>query len=275
MMTKGMWEQHGMIVKNGDFFFEVGEPIFWYDAGVESYKGGWMVLGAKDGKLLITTTESVCNLSLYGLTGQNGYADYGLYKGIEKLNEICKIFGKGKRAIDSRCINDEDINRITGFDPKLFSKGKLYEYGNQIAFNWNSNENGLIEYFSRNGLTGNLQYRHNYGFSYLDPKTNRIDVIPVGKPIPSIKTNGYMCDVGLCMSYSESYQKLDKLFGSNSYWLASSFSYVDNQMAYYGIRYFENGYVNSYVLYVSLGEKNGYSFGVRPVVTISTDDLLS
>lgn len=52
------WTQYRTIVTNGDVILEVGSTVSGYNVAVPN-SGSWCVLGAEDGKLLITTNKNV------------------------------------------------------------------------------------------------------------------------------------------------------------------------------------------------------------------------
>ena len=75
----------------------------------------WKVLGADDetGELLIVaadvlknTDNSTQKLVLRGITGY--------LNGVEELNKVCQVYGKGKGATGARSINYEDIGKVIG-----------------------------------------------------------------------------------------------------------------------------------------------------------------
>ena len=101
---------------------------------VNSYTGGWRVLGVKCGKVQLISASSVG--SLY-LEGKEGYRDSE-----EELNAICAIYGQGKRIVEARSITVEDVNDITGYNPnktgsgKKIFEGSIAEYGNNVTYYW-------------------------------------------------------------------------------------------------------------------------------------------
>ena len=124
----GNWTQNKTSVTNGTTTYTVGDD-YTYDCGVSGYTGGWKVLGAERGKLLIMSTVDVGTLQLSGKDGYN--------TGISQLNTMCAQYGTNARSIKV-----EDINRVTGYAPtnqgdgKVFCAGEFYEYGNNIYSKW-------------------------------------------------------------------------------------------------------------------------------------------
>ena len=80
----------------------------------------------------------------YYLKGQEGNKN-----GIEELNKICSIYGTGEGATGARCVNVNDINWITGYNPNntgvkdpmqtiksgtVYSQDRINEYGNNVKY---------------------------------------------------------------------------------------------------------------------------------------------
>ena len=152
------WTQNKTIVTNGTTTYTVGDN-YTYNCGVEGYTGGWKVLGAEDGKLLIMSTIDIGTLSLAGKSGiSNETISYpaGYLNGIDKLNEMCAPYGTSARSIKV-----EDINRVTGYDPTnqgdgtVFRAGEFDEYGNKVTYtaSGSSATNGQT-------YTGSISYEH-------------------------------------------------------------------------------------------------------------------
>ena len=105
---------------------EVGEN-YDYDCGVSSYTGGWKILGAENGKLLIMSAKDIGILKMGGEEGYN--------TGVTQLDNMCKPYGTNARSIKV-----EDINRVTSYDPnktgdgKKYGQGQMYEYGNKVTY---------------------------------------------------------------------------------------------------------------------------------------------
>ena len=101
--TPNEWTQNKTKVTNGITTYTVGDN-YTYNCGVSGYTGGWKVLGAENGKLLIMSTVDIGTLQLSGKDGYNN--------GITQLNNMCKPYGANARSIKV-----EDINRVTEYDP--------------------------------------------------------------------------------------------------------------------------------------------------------------
>ena len=162
---------------------------------VNSYTKGWRVLGIKNGIIQLISADIVQPDSggreangnqYYSLRGQKGY----IY-GIEELNAIASIYGKGKGATKARSINVEDVNQITGYDPlktgtgEVANKGEVWEYGNKVTYNW-ANYGTSIRYSGTNGKRGTGSRTI---FNYYDEDSNTISngVRPIVTLSPDVK----------------------------------------------------------------------------------------
>ena len=127
------------------------------------YSGGWRLLDVEYGSLKLISENSVGN---YTLRGKNGY----IY-GVEELNKIGSIYGQGKWAEKGRCVNTNDINKITGYDPNKtgnenpYGKGGLGEYGKKVTYYWKGDS--YPYYQSENDTKGSLEVSHG-SFYYYD-----------------------------------------------------------------------------------------------------------
>jgi len=131
-LAQQTWSQDGINVTDGIITLKVGSAVTGYTGGGLG-DGNWYVLGAKDGKLLITTTANVG--STIQLSGQTGYAN-----GISILNTAASSYLNPNLADESRSINVDDINRVTKYDPvsTAYGSGNVYAYGNQVKYTLNS-----------------------------------------------------------------------------------------------------------------------------------------
>ena len=122
------WIQDGLIVKRGQEELEIGQTVK-YESGVEGYTGEWKVLGADElGNLLVMSAVNINKeYPLYSgsLTdAQNAW----LSEGVKKLDDECKLYGKGVGAISARSIRIEDIDKVPGYDKTTYGTEKIYVY---------------------------------------------------------------------------------------------------------------------------------------------------
>ncbi len=107
-MAQKKWISNQSILTNADQTLRIGDIVDYEATGTE-YKGRWVVIGATDeGELLILSENIVDMLWLYGSFSYN--------EGIEKLNDICEKYGKGKGATGARSITIEDVEAISALE---------------------------------------------------------------------------------------------------------------------------------------------------------------
>ena len=145
------------------------------------YSYGWRVLGVDEtkGRLLIRSEDLVPligghsenNRSYFVLKGKEGYTN-----GVEELNKICSIYGKGKGATRGRCLTVEEVNKLLGYNPNNIGvydprqegvglkheQGTISEYGNIIDYYWDGTDYPYYE--TANKITGKLSSSHSTGF---------------------------------------------------------------------------------------------------------------
>ena len=132
--SAGTWTQNGVQVTNGKVTLEVGSAVSGYSANNVS---NWYVLGAQNGRLLITTNTNVAQVQLSGQTGYTG--------GIAKLNtEAAKYTNSQYAEGSARSINVNDINRVTGYNIDTnFNEGNINQWGNEVVY---TNKDNVIYY---------------------------------------------------------------------------------------------------------------------------------
>ncbi|MCI9063070.1 MAG: hypothetical protein HFJ17_00440 [Clostridia bacterium] len=229
---------------------------------IANYTGKWKVLGVEQGEIKLISADNIGGCYLRGQTAT-------MY-GVDELNNICSIYGEGKGATRARCINIEDINKVTGYDPEntgtnkndpnqelsgvKYNEGSMYEYGNEVEYSW-SNKDGVVNYSSSNGLSGessssDTAHYKDYGFNYCDKNGNWYSSkYKSGDKIMSEKNTYYSyhpqtltqtrnddANVGIATDSIE----YKTLFCNNagnkmSYWLASQFVYSSNARLQHGI----------------------------------------
>ena len=259
----GTWTQNKTTVTDGKTTYTVGDD-YTYNCGVSGYTGGWKVLGADKGKLLIMSTVDVGTLQLSGKEGYN--------TGISQLNTICAPYGT-----EARSITVEDINRVTGYDPTKqnnntkFGAGEFYEYGNKVIYtasgssatNGKTYTSAISKYehpdgriLGQNGVTS-IQVESTAYYYYPSTLTTRdgeqTGEIGISKTIPA---------------YKLLFRKADDT-ANCSYWLASSYVYADSSNSDFGLRcVYSGGFVDGYGVWGSFRGAGSLSNGVRAVVSL-------
>ena len=260
------WVQNKTVVtkklKSGTKTYNVGDD-YTYDCGVEGYTGGWKVLGAERGKLLIMSTVDVGTLQLSGKDGYN--------TGVSQLNTMCAQYGTNARSIKV-----EDINRVTGYDPNktgdgtVYGAGQFYEYGNKVTYtaSGSSATNGQ-------NYTGSISYEHPDGRKIGTDNVTSITVESTGYYYYPYSLTTSSSTTGECKGIATDSSAYKLLFGNAddsancSYWLASSYVIAYSDDSGFGLRRVDSGgYVSSFNLWNSYGRAINPSLGVRAVVPV-------
>lgn len=272
IVVKPLWTQNGLTITKGKVTLEAGDLI-QYNAGVSGYEGAWKVLGAEDGKLLIMSTIDICSLHLWGLEGYENQTNYGLLNGISRLNELSEPYGTGMGAIGARSIKVEDVDKLTGYDKTTYRRGKYRDqYGNEVTYSWNSEQEGKVDYTSSNGKNGTLSTTHSNGFSYVNFETMTNTTVAVNSSgLPKITNSGYSYNVSDTTLPTKSEKATEMIFGNSAhYWFASPFVSVSSAYVKFGL-FYTNGDagVGCADLLKSSGSMPHGTIGVRAVVELS------
>jgi Na+-transporting methylmalonyl-CoA/oxaloacetate decarboxylase gamma subunit len=270
--TNGGWTQDKTTVANGRVTLEVGQAVTGYTAnGVGN--GNWCVLGAENGKLLITTNSNQGTIELYG---QGSYVN-----GVTKLNtESAKFKDTNNMAELARSMNVEDINRVTGYDPEgaKYNEGTNNVWYNKVTYTLNLD--GKIHYQGTKYPTTDTTSSYT-SFTYW----NDTSWIPLesekGKNSVTLTHNYYYYYPQTLSTTSSSETKVNGstlaytlLFAGtdkNYYWLSGQYVYTNDGYCGFGMRIVGNGIVNGYGLYNSNGVELRYKIGLRPVVTLKSN----
>ena len=264
------WAQNKTEVTNGSKTYTVGDE-YDYDCGVSEYTGGWKVLGAENGKLLIMSTVDVGTLELSGKEGYN--------TGISKLNEMCTKYGTNARSITV-----EDINRVTGYDPKnqgdgtVYGTGEFYEYGNKVTYTASGSSATNGQKFTAEGM----------GYAHPDGRTIGVDNVDSNVDSITVESTAYnyypysltQADgtTGECKGIAKDSPAYEMLFGTaedtsngtgNEYFLASLAIQAQSFMSIFNMFGISTGSVNSYfTLWDSTFLPSSSTAGVRAVVPL-------
>ena len=266
---------------------------------------GWRVLGVDEttGEILIISADPVkttgnANFNLRGIAGYN--------YGEKELDKVCSVFGKGYGATGARSVDVDDVNKITGYNPKntgkydpeqtgsetKFCAKLIYEYGNEATYNWTETED-QISYLGKNNAKGSVLESDygTYGFNWYDEETKtwknsmRSDDSTFPAEIVTLTSTRYYyypntltessseTEVGI-KTTSPEYLTLfcNKAGAKISYWLASPYVHTGSGYAHFGLQIVDsNGFVYSSNLYISHGYPYNPSYGVRPVVSLRSD----
>ena len=301
--TGNAWKQEQTKVMKGDTALNVGDIITNFTAGREI----WKVLGAENGKLLLTTTGYIASKAISGDDAVLGVWDEATssYKNAEdELNKICVENIKLDNLTDEikskvteiRSIKVEDIDRVTGYNPTAKRDGKpygaenVYQYGNKVTYSMNANEK--VAYSSAiksSDETSETQF--------LLPNTS--DNITSPYTVTSTYY-AYIAKYNTGLNVNSNAYKLLFLDNDQVYWLASSYVQAKEGCTCFGLLFVADGCVNKrnsfpYIdidtgkalprlengnLWVtssgSINKNGGYgNGGVRPVVSLASDIKLT
>ena len=282
--TKGVtvirgWVQDRFKITKCDVTLEAGDLI-QYDAGVEGYTGKWQVLGAQEGKLLILSADYV--LKHFDLIGLNGgtytsgnttyESDYGLINGLNVIRNECNKYKNGMGAIGARCIKDEDINKLTLVDP---SQLNYANNGARMQLNWNSNNEGIVDYINlENNTNGSLYYTHNNGFIYLNPNSLEYKTYSINdNNIPIINIIHYAYDITNTSKTTitlDSEKASEMIIGNDGYYLDNiSIALYNSNDLRYGLMSVCDGKLTTPNLFSSYGKNYFSRINIRAVVELS------
>ena len=250
-----------------------------------SYTGGWRLLDVEDGQVKLVASNVIDpDIGGYVSSGKNYYTltkAEGYQYGVEELNAICSIFGQGKWAISARSINVDDINEITGYDPKSnnASDTHITAFGNKITYYWDGTDKPYYE--TINGESGNLTATHNT-FYFFESDENGISPRKTSKKsttatveskekIVTLERTAYTYYIRTDTNLDTNGNEWKVLFNDRSYWLASRCIDTKTSTAEYGMFSFTTS--GALIKNIRLISSDGGAWvsytGVRPIVYIS------
>ena len=271
--TTDGWTQDKTNVTNGTVTLEVGQAVKGYTAnGVGD--GKWFVLGAKDGKLLITTNS---NQGTVELSGQDGYVN-----GVSKLNTEGAKFKDTNMAESARSMDVEDINRVTGYNPDVakYNEGtnNVYQWKNEVTYTLNAD--GKIHYQGTKYPTTDTTSSYT-SFTYWNG--GKWVTLASGESAILAHDGYYYYPQTLSIDDSKenetiingSFQAYTLLFagtdGKSYYWLGSQCVTTEDGSCGFGMRCVQNGFVNERHPCSSDGGIYNHSGGLRPVVSLKSN----
>ena len=275
------WVLNNGVVSKGNKSYKIGD-YYDYDetnngkiTGLTDVK--WKVLGALDGKLLIMSASNVDTLTLGDKSNlEKSQTDY--LEATNKLNEIAKLYGKGKGALNSRSINAEDVDKLTGYKKEDFD-----DYNKEYTYYWSSELNPVYE--KANSERTSLTLNHNNQFIWYDKDNNKwekstkpdTDLSDKSLKIATIKNTfyaydnkGYNSENYLLEPDSLAYKMLylDDSNNNANYWVNDPFIYLHISFVGFGYRIIKSDSLNyTYIVYSS-GNTRETTAGVRVVVEI-------
>ena len=244
----------------------------------------WRVLGADEttGELLIISDDvlkennATKKMTFKGITGY-------LY-GVDELNKVCSIYGKGNEATGARSLTLDDVNKAIGKE-KEKNTGKW-------TYTWT--ENSLTQKRpSYDGGTNYTYYPHvkdetNIGtFNYYnvatkkwETKTKDLTGFSGKEDVITINPDYVKLDIRNDTDYvnnkaTKGYELLfkDNMTEEDKYWLGSSYCHASANCVSWGMYLvYYTGCVYGHGMYHSYGSVDDTpSYGIRPVVTLKSD----
>lgn len=262
-------------VTDGYITLEVGDQITGYSVNVDNTTygdGNWFVLGAQDGKLLITLKSGVGQRAVQG--NALNWPSF-----VANLDSIASHYKNPTYTDNSRSINLSDINRVTGFTP--------YEM-ESITF---TNDNGVIR---TKYIPDNVNdYAHT--LYYYDFESSSWKKLSNGSSI-SFASNGYQYGPGPGQNNVNGSEKAYDLifkdthdknwmidghvvtYRGNQYWLADAVivTSAGQGLIYYCFQYIDYEKVDWVIAGKSEDNPADSSYSefdnfVRPVVTLKSE----
>lgn len=281
------WELNGNIVSKGKVSYEIGD-YYEYDESldgtfVDLIDVKWKVMGVDDkGYLLLVSTSSVGDLTL----GNNddlleSMDDY--LTGIDEMNSISKLYGRGKNAVYARSISMDDIFQVFDISEDIIPKfsGVSYSWGEDDFIHYEKvNENdevisgistidhkGTFVFFDSMTNEWILAHRNNYSNDNMTIGALKTDYIMFNRSNYDYATGEY---VDLFEEGTNIYRMLckDERSYLNSYWVSNRYIVADENYASYGFNAFKNDSLNADYVVNSAGKTRSTTHGVRAVVAI-------
>ena len=270
-----VWTQSGTSVTDGKITLTVGTQVTGYSVTGHTDLN-WYVLGAKDGKLLITTNTCPETVNLAGTAGFTN-ADGKGCPWVTTLNTAAANYSDGDMADSTRTIDYDDIKRIA---PNLVNSnvGEVYEYGNKVTYTLKASSsnasNKVIWYRGEKQPTTETETSIT-SFQYWGKNSsNQLDWISLG--------DGESLDLD-CTYESYNASSIDSsaktlLFtntgnypgDTGSYWLGSPYVRCSEGHANFGLLRVYSSIVDSNNLFSSWNGSGSFSMGLRPVVSLKS-----
>ena len=199
----------------------------------------WRILSIDEttGEILLTTQGVTNTDTKVTLEGATGYLH-----GAEELNRICKeLYSSG--SLTARSMTIEDLNKAVGYDPTTY-----YNYGKEYTYT-----SGTFYTYEENGKT----------------VTSETPKVASSSNSVTVKMRYY--------TYDPSGQNpiVANMLESSRGWLASPCVNADSSAAYFVMCNVGSGNVNCNDLYRSYGNTGAPTYGLRPVISINSKDMLN
>lgn len=283
------YNHENQTVTRDNITLNIGDYISYTAPESSGYDGNWRLLGTDDqGHLLLVPAEK----SIEKMTINIG----PLYlSAITDLNSACQKYLNNSVALSARNIIIEDIDKITGYNPRnvgvndptkqgegtIFEAGNIAEYGNQVKYTYYDIVPGYdsqgVETTYKNSSTGETVGSGKLGYQFILPGESTNITTPYTvtanvyqyNPITLSTTAGSSPVVGI----SQSSQAWDMLFSGtsnddNCYWLANKQIIPANGKVYFTVCLILNEIVQGAAVVDTNGGYGGYIANIRPVITL-------
>ena len=243
----------------------------------------WRVLGADEttGELLIISDDvlkennATKKMTFKGITGY-------LY-GVDELNKVCSIYGKGNGATGARSLTIDDVNKAIGKE-KVKNTGKwTYTWtGDSLKQNGPSYDGGAnYTYYPhvKEGTNIGVFNYYNVATKKWETKTKDLTNFTGKEDITTIYPDFVGFDISSEKDYvnnraTKGYKLLfkDNITAEDKYWLGSSYCYAYSNFAAWGMScVYATGCIDGHYEYNTFGLVYVPGSGVRPVVSLKSD----
>ncbi len=211
---------------------------------VEDYSGGWLILGATNGKIRLISKDVVGNSDggLFNIGGATG-----LKNAITELDNISKIYGLGKYALNAKSVTLEDLAPLVNFEMSDYTNGygkdKLYQYGNTVTYSWPAS--GNQPNFTSSIQSGQL-LAHDFGFYWYDFENEVLNKseIQANESITTLTSDFYGFNGAKIDSNSNAYNIVFNSTSSN-YWIANRYTFTVSDFANFGVCFLDKTYAQT------------------------------
>ena len=184
------------------------------------------------GEVLLTTQGATNTDTNVYLQGATGYLH-----GAEELNRLCKELYSSE-TLTARSMTIEDLDKAVGYGPTKYNKyGKEYEFTSGTFYTYEENGNTVTSETPKIASDSNKVKVKNTDYLYL----------------PILKNT-----------------TVSNILGSSLGWLASSCVYVDSSIARFYVCVASSSVMGGPSLLDSYGNTISFSFGLHPVVSLSS-----
>ena len=300
--VENRWEYNHDLqtVENDKLTLKIGDYVNTtpYTVDGKQFDGKWRVLGEENGQVLLVSANNVNFQGSYEVSGIYVIqlkGSNGIDNEIVRLNTISAKFADGTKTEKGRSIKVEDINKITGYNPKesrldkndltkkgVYGKDTINQYGNTVTYSIKSD--GKVWYkgdqvFKTETQSNETQFRtpgtsNNITNSFTIKSTGyNYYVQTLGTFKPSDVASGQNME-GLSID-SPAY---NMLFGpqlSWAYWMASEDVFVKDGYVRWGLmaagKSSSGASVSIQWLWNSNGWESTLGVGLRPVVSLKSN----